>query len=190
MTNRDTFYIETDRLILRPFCAADLPDMASWASDPAVQIEYGEPVYPDKDAVAGLLQKYIEAQSDSENFRWSIVLRETGHGIGQIGFCRVYADIRTAEIEYCIAALQWGHGYAGEALDAVIRWTFAQTDFAKLEAYHRAENEKSGRVLQKSCMHKTDNVERFRRTNETPIGEICYCIERGKPLETHANTPV
>ena len=186
----DTFYIETARLILRPFCEDDLPDMLSWASDPAVQLEYGEPVYPDKAAVAGLLQKYLAAQAEPNTFRWSIVLRKTGHGIGQIGFCRVYADIHTAEIEYCIAASHWGHGYAGEALDAVIRWTFSSTDFTKLEAYHRAENEKSGRVLQKSCMHLTENVERFRRINETPVGEICYCIEKHKFLETSDNTNI
>lgn len=38
---------------------------------------------------------------------------------------------------------------------------FEGTDFQKLEAYHRAENTKSGRVLEKSPMHATDTVERL-----------------------------
>lgn len=98
--------------------------------------------------------------------------------IGQIAFCKVWSDCKTAEIEYCIGADFWGHGYAGEALNAVIAWTFAHTDFMKLEAYHRAENAKSGRVLQKSVMHRTNTVERFRRAGESPENEICYCIKR------------
>ncbi len=59
-------------------------------------------------------------------------------------------------------------------------YTFSNTDFTKLEAYHRIENTKSGRVLEKSAMEITDNVERFRRENQLPHGEICYCIERKK----------
>ena len=52
------------------------------------------------------------------------------------------------------------------------------TELYKLEAYHRAENIKSGRVLDKSSMHVTDTVERFVRENKTPEGEVCYCITR------------
>lgn len=188
MRCKDTFYIVSDRLILRPFGEEDLPDMCAWASDPAVQLAYGEPVYPDEEAVAGLLRAYLAAYADPDCFRWVILLRETGEGIGQIGFCRVYPEMHTAEIEYCIAAHQWGKGYAGEALFSVIRWTFDQTDFTKLEAYHRAENRRSGRVLEKSCMHRTDSVERFRRENQTPEGEVCYCIEKDGMLKLQENT--
>lgn len=70
----------------------------------------------------------------------------------------------------------WGKGYAGEALKGLIDYTFNNTDFVKLEAYHRIENVKSGRVLEKSPMHITDNVERFIRENEKPVGEVCYRI--------------
>ena len=42
--------------------------------------------------------------------------------------------------------------------------------------YHRIENDKSGKVLAKSAMHVTDNVERFKRENVSPHGEVCYCI--------------
>lgn len=97
--------------------------------------------------------------------------------IGQIAFCKVYSDCYTAEIEYCIGQHFWGNGYAGEALNALIEYTFKNTDFTKLEAYHRTENIKSGKVLEKSAMHITDTVERFIRENTLPYGEVCYCIE-------------
>ena len=53
-----------------------------------------------------------------------------------------------------------------------------QIAFCKLEAYHRVENSKSGRVLEKSAMHITDNVQRFIRENTLPEGKVCYCITK------------
>ena len=179
MKHAGTQSIETERLILRRFTDADAADMLqNWAADPHVQHEYGEPVYETPEAVRGLLSAYLAGYARPDFYRWAIEERKSGQNIGMIAFCRVWEDCETAEIEYCIGTDFQGHGYAGEALAAVIQWTFAQTGFHRLEAYHRAANPKSGRVLQKSAMYRTDSVERFRRAGETPDGEICYCIER------------
>lgn len=179
MKHAGTQPIETERLCLRPFSEQDAADMLrNWASDPNVQHEYGEPVYETEHAVRGLLSAYLAGYARPDFYRWAIVEKKSGQNIGMIAFCKVWDDCETAEIEYCIGAGFWGHGYAGEALDAVIQWTFAQTGFCKLEAYHRAANPKSGRVLQKSVMHRTAAVERFRRAGVIPDGEVCYCTER------------
>ena len=100
---------ETDRLICRRFDMTDMQDMLDfWASDPGTQLEYGEPVYTDAAAVTGLLEKYISAYEQPYTYRWAIVEKESGHNIGQIALCRVYSDIMTAEIEYCIGRqLPW-----------------------------------------------------------------------------------
>ena len=179
MNHVGTKPFETERLICRPFMAGDHEDMfRNWAADPKIQIEYGEPVYRTVPEVKKLLAKYIEGYKDPDFYRWAIVERSSGENIGQIAFCRVYSDCRTAEIEYCIGQRFWGKGYAGEALSGLIDFTFKNTDFLKLEAYHRAENVKSGRVLAKSRMHVTDTVERFVRENALPEGEVCYCINK------------
>ena len=179
MKHCGTQIIETNRLRLRPFVLSDAADLLElWIADPAVQGEYGEPTYDTLDAVEALLNKWIAGYESSAFYRWAMIERQSGRCIGQIAFCRMYEDCRAAEIEYCVSAAFWGHSYAGEALQAVIEQTFANADFAWLEAYHRVENERSGRVLQKSCMQITDNVERFRRAGETPEGEVCYRICR------------
>ena len=179
MKHAGTQTIETERLVLRRFTADDAADLLqNWAADTNVQHEYGEPVYETAEAVRGLLAQYLAGYARPDFYRWAVVERKSGRNIGMIAFCKVWADCETAEIEYCIGADYWGHGYAGEALAAVIAYTFEHTGFRKLEAYHRAANPKSGRVLEKSAMHRTETVERFRRTGETPDGEICYCIEK------------
>ena len=179
MKHCGTRNIETKRLILRPFVLADAADLLElWIADPAVQSEYGEPTYETMDAVEGLLKKWITGYESPAFYRWAMIEGESDRCVGQIAFCRVYEDCRAAEIEYCVGSSRWGRGYAGEALEAVIDHIFAHTDFAWLEAYHRAENEKSGRVLQKSSMAVTDTVERFKRAGETPEGEVCYRVAR------------
>ena len=180
---------ETTRLICRPFLPEDHTNMLeNWIADPAVQSEYGEPVYSTPAAVKALLSEWLGKYLSPDFYRWAIVEKASGKNIGQIAFCKVYPELQTAEIEYCIGQAFWGNGYAGEALSALIDFIFQQGDFIKLEAYHRAKNIRSGRVLEKSVMKVTDTVERFRRENTLPHGEVCYCIHRDAVLSPNISS--
>ena len=95
-----------------------------WAADPDIQIEYGEPVYQTIEQTKALLEKYIERLRQTGFYRWAIVEKQSGHNIGQIAFCKVFDDVKTAEIEYCISKRFWGKGYAGEALAGLIAYAF------------------------------------------------------------------
>ena len=166
--------INTKRLKLQLFSGTDTETgqmIKNWISDPLVQKEYGEPVYTTKEELRPLMERYKK-----DPYRWAVYEKESGECIGQIAFCRIWNDVKTAEIEYCIGTGYQGHGYAGEALSAIIEYGLTQAGFAKLEAYHRTENIRSGKVLLKSSMHTTDTVERFRQEGTKPAGEICYCI--------------
>ncbi len=177
MKHCGTQQIETPRLLLRAFSDEDYNDMIkNWIANPNVQFEYGEPIYTTPQEVKALLDEWKKGYLRADFYRWAIIEKASEENIGQIAFCRVYSECKTAEIEYCIGENFWGNGYASEALEAVIDFIFKNTDFQKLEAYHRAENAKSGRVLEKSSMKITDTVERFIRENKTPEGEVCYCI--------------
>ena len=177
MKHCGTQQIETPRLLLRVFIDDDCDYMIkNWIANPNVQLEYGEPIYTTAQEVTALLGEWKKGYSRLDFYRWAIIEKKSMENIGQIAFCRIYSDCNTAEIEYCIGESFWGNGYAGEALTAVIEFTFKNTGFHKLEAYHREENIKSGKVLKKSSMKRTDTVERFVRENKSSKGEVCYCI--------------
>ena len=177
MVYNGTQVIRTARLTLRPFVETDGGDMLrNWIADPEIQYEYGEPVYTTEHQVQELLHTWICRYNDCTFYRWAIVEDRSRQNIGQIAFCRVYPMIAAAEIEYCIGASFQGNGYAAEALEAVIAYALYEDGFQKLEAYHREENRKSGRVLEKSSMRVTDTIQRFIMENKKPEGEICYCI--------------
>ena len=166
--------INTKRLKLQHFSGTDaeaVQMIRNWISDPLVQKEYGEPVYTTREEIGPLLKQYKE-----DPYRWAVYEKESGECIGQIAFCKIWDDVKTAEIEYCIGTGYQGHSYAGEALSAIIEYGLTQAGFAKLEAYHRTENIRSGKVLLKSSMHTTDTIERFRQEGIRPTNEICYCI--------------
>lgn len=183
MKHSGTKTFETPRLICRQFISEDYKYMLkNWIANPNIQLEYGEPVYSTITQVKELLAKYIDSYQKPDFYRWAIIEKHSNENIGQIAFCRVYSDCQTAEIEYCIGENFWGKGYASEALAGLIDFTFKNTDFLKLEAYHRTENIKSGRVLEKSIMYVTDTVQRFIRANSLPTGEVCYCINKDKYL--------
>ena len=180
--------IETERLMLKHYSGTDkeIQDMLkNWISDSAVQTEYGEPIYDAFGSVKELVKKYR-----TESYRWAIWEKKSGECIGQIAFCKVWDEIHTAEIEYCIGQSFQGNGYAGEALKAVVDDTFRHTDFERLEAFHRKENPRSGRALMKSSMHPTETVERFRRQGIHPENEICYCITASEWKEMHGRMQV
>ena len=107
-----TIQIESERLILRKFVYSDIPHMLkNWIANPAVQNEYGEPAYKTVDDVHELLSKWIANYNNDNFYRWAIILKENNENIGQIAFCKVYTEIETAEIEYCIGENYVGKGF-------------------------------------------------------------------------------
>lgn len=172
-----TIQIESERLILRKFVYSDIPHMLkNWIANPAVQNEYGEPACKTVDEVHELLSKWIANYNNDDFYRWAILLKENDENIGQIAYCKVYTEIETAEIEYCIGENYTGKGYATEALNAVIDFSLKKPKFYKLEAFHRIVNSRSGRVLQKTIMKKVETVRRFEIENIKLDDDICYGI--------------
>ena len=180
-----TVELYTDRLLLRKFKYSDVRDMLkNWISDPAVQLNYGEPVYESQEAVEELLSRWIPQYKDKAFYRWSIIDNKTGENMGQIAFCRVYNEFETAEVEYCLGRNFRRKGIVPEALRAIIKYSFEKPQFSKLEAFHRITNPNSGRVLEKSGMSIVANIKRFESLGEEPSGEICYAMTKQEYVNT------
>ena len=75
LTHVGTSTIETERLLLRRFLYTDDDAMLKyWISDEKIQSMYSEPVYTTKEAVKGLLNKYITSYQKEDYYRWAIIL--------------------------------------------------------------------------------------------------------------------
>jgi len=157
--------LETEDLILRKPRIRDAKDIYSYASDPEVaRYVLWEPHRSVSETASFIrdLRARIRAGCPSS---WVVVLRGTGTVIGTVGFVWYSAENNTAELGYSFSREYWNHGYATQALRAVIDAVFSSLPLNRLEAQHDVRNPASGRVMQK-CGLTQEGILRGRILNK------------------------
>jgi len=149
--------IETGRLLIRPFAAADADSMAKVYGDPEVMRHVCLGVL-DHDRTAALLESYRRSQDEHGFSTWAVVEKESGTVVGDVGF-GIYAPTGEPELGYTLAAAVWGRGYALEAARACVGAAFAHLPRCRLVAKVEPENERSLRVAERLEMRAVETVE-------------------------------
>lgn len=144
--------LTTERLILRPFTAADAPWVERHAGDREVAsttLRIPHPYPP------GEAERWIA--NHEENFArglavdFALTVAESGELVGSMGL-RLDHEHAHAEIGYWMAVPYWGLGYGSEAARAVVAYGFDELGLHRIFASHMARNPASGRVLQNAGM--------------------------------------
>lgn len=139
--------LQTDRLILRPLAPSDADAVFGLKSDPVV-MRYGSgPPWNDPQAAIDYIQRDIDAMAAGTGVQLGIVSRETGSLIGTCGFHLIDPQCRRAEVGYSLVVSAWGHGYANEAVSALLDWGFETLDLNRVEADTDPRNAASVRAL-------------------------------------------
>ena len=157
--------LETEDLILRKPRIRDAKDIYSYASDPEVaRYVLWEPHRSVSETASFIrdLRARIRAGCPSS---WVVVLRGTGTVIGTVGFVWYSVENNAAELGYSFSREYWNHGYATQALRAVIDAVFSSLPLNRLEAQHDVRNPASGRVMQK-CGLTQEGILRGRILNK------------------------
>jgi RimJ/RimL family protein N-acetyltransferase len=135
--------LHTERLVIRPFVAADDAAMAPIYDDPAVMRHItggGDP----RSWVAG----YIRDQRTRGYTFWAVVERATGELIGEAGLVP-YEHGPRLELGYLLRRDRWGLGLATEAARAVLGAAFAGLGAREVMAVVDEGNDASLNVLRK-----------------------------------------
>jgi [ribosomal protein S5]-alanine N-acetyltransferase len=137
--------IETERLLLRSWDAADASVMQRELSkvEMARMLAIPHP-YPEDGAA-----KWIPTARPGRDF--AIALRETDEVVGGITLFE-QEQHRRAELGYWCAIDSWGHGYATEAVQAIIEYGFRALALNRVHAECHGDNPASRRVLEKAGM--------------------------------------
>ena len=171
--------LETADLILRPVRMGDAKDIFRYASDPEVaRYVMWEPHRSISDTRAYI--RYVRSMyRRGLPSSWAVVHRPTGHVIGSIGFVGYSPVHHAAEVGYSFSREYWNHGYATQALSAVIRSAFDRIGaLNRLEAQHDVRNPASGRVMEK-CGMRREGVLRGRLLNKAEfIDVVLYAVLR------------
>ena len=176
MEHKGTNYIETERLILRPFTMEDAPAMyRNWASDDAVTRFLTWPSHKDLSVTEQVLGDWISHYSETNYYQWAIIFKEySNEPIGCIGVNNRISDkLRTAHIGYCIGQNWWHKGIVSEALDLIIRYLFDEIGVNRIESRHDPKNPNSGAVMKK-CGMKQEGILRQSDWNNQGICDAVY----------------
>lgn len=137
--------IDTARLRIRPMCAADVPALREWMSDPSLYTYWGKgPGKADKDP--SLL--FVKSEKPVKSFRLGIEEKASGKVIGDIWVYLIEND-RMASAAIRLAPECQGKGYGTEALSAMTRFCFEHTELQRLWAEADVRNIPSQRILEK-----------------------------------------
>jgi len=141
--------LETERLTLRAATPDDAVDMFRIMGDPQVTRYFGQLQMASLDAAAKRIEGFALAFAEQSGVRWAISARADGQLIGSCGYWRLLKEHLRAEVGYELAPAWWGRGVMPEALEAVLRFGFADMGLHSVEAQIHPANNGSRRVLEK-----------------------------------------
>jgi RimJ/RimL family protein N-acetyltransferase len=146
-------YLETERLMLRRFTAADADNLVALDGDPDV-MRYisGGPPTPREMIERDILPRWLAYYDEHPGFgHWAAVERAGGSFLGWFGFHPSDgADPAEVELGYRLRKTAWGKGYATEGSRALIRRGFTELGVCRVVAGTYQDNIGSRRVMEKA----------------------------------------
>lgn len=139
-------YLETERLILRPFQYDDWKDFYTIVSNSENLSFIFPQVLTPYEAQELLVLRFMKEPLG----QWAIVDKRTGHMIGAIGFEKLDDHHRQAELGYFILKDVWGQGFATEAVKNICFLAFQELGLRELSIITHLENIASQQVALKS----------------------------------------
>lgn len=149
-------YIETERLILRPFEMSDADELFEMESLAEVHTYLGKNPAKSLDDVIKNINWNHEQLKENGIARSVVFLKEANKVIGWSGL-KLEKEVRPFhyyDIGYRFHPAYWGKGIATESAIASIKYGFEQLDLPKICGAAETENLASNRVLEKIGLKK------------------------------------
>ncbi len=162
--------IETERLTIKPYALEDVDGLVDLLINPEITKTFMVPKFESLEQVEKLAKKLIvfSQEDDTKHFEYGIYL--DGKLIGFVNDCGIEDD--EIEIGYVIHPDYQGHGYATEAVRAII-CELREMGFHKVSAGFFVENTASYCVMEKCGMHLTDVSDEEEYRGEHHICHYC-----------------
>lgn len=142
--------LHTDRLRLRPFEDSDADDLYAQHSNADVLRYWDAPPWTEHDRARKFIEECRKLAEDGTGARLAVDRLEDEAFLGWCSLTRWDPDYRSAAMRYCFLDTVWGHGYATEAVRAVLDWAYSTLDLNRVQAETDTRNIASARVLEKA----------------------------------------
>src|SRR5437867_1105581 len=181
--------LTAERLVLRVFVEADLADVHAMRSDPEVArfMDFApETLDQARTWLDGVIDHSRKRKRPCDGYNLAVVLRATGRVIGWVGFGeseRYPPGSGEHGVGYMIARAHWGHGYATEALRAVIDYSFGSLGARRVSAWCWADNRASARVMEKAGMRFERRLVQTEPKSGRPTEALEYAVRAEEWLD-------
>lgn len=155
-----SFALETTRLILRPWCPADIEPFHAVCSDPQVMHHVGSGVPWSREQTNAFIDTAIATQEQLGYCRWAVIDKAADR---LIGFCGFVPTQDGGEIGWRLAVSAWGRGLATEAAQAALNYGFENLRFPRVTATVQSGNAASLRVTEKLGLQYQNRFQRAGR---------------------------
>ena len=170
--------LETERLHLRPFTAADEPSIHAIYSDPEVMRHVGHGAHKTLEETTAALRVYREVLERRGFSFLAVIERDSGELVGDGGLHPLGDDV---ELGYTLARRVWGRGYATELGRALLAHAFGVLGVPRVIAQVEPANAASRHVLEKLGMTQRELRTAYGRPH------LLYAVERprgGRPVDS------
>ncbi len=165
--------LASERLVLRPVGAADLPALHAINADNAVTRYLPYASWRDFSEAEAWLARTDKRHREREAYHCAIRLADSGRAIGTCLLFRFDATAACAEIGYLLGREYWGQGYMQEALRVWIDFAFERLGLRRLNAEIDARNEASARVLER-CGFEREGLARQRWFDKNELSDAAH----------------
>jgi RimJ/RimL family protein N-acetyltransferase len=145
--------LQTERLVLRQWHDEDLWAFAEMNADPAVMEHFPAPMTAEQSAeLMGRQQSLLDAGRPA---LFATEIWATGTFIGFIGLAEPRFDAAftpCVEISWRLVRSAWGHGYATEGADAVLKYAFVALQLPEVVSFTSTGNARSRAVMERLGM--------------------------------------
>jgi ribosomal-protein-alanine N-acetyltransferase len=171
--------LDTPRLRLRPVAFGDEPLLFQVFSDPVVMRYWSTPPWTGVGQAEAMVRDEVAGAAQGTSVRLAVLLRAADDAvaagregpdlIGTVSVFQLDRGNRRAELGYALRRSAWGHGYAREAVAAVVDHAFDALDLIRIEADVDPRNHASARLLERLGFRR----EGLLRQRWIVAGEVC-----------------
>ncbi len=148
-----TFFIETERLILRELLPTDEVGMFALDANPDVQTYLGNKPITSREQAQQTIQMIRQQYVDNGIGRWAVLEKETNDFMGWAGLKLIKETINKHtnyyDLGYRFIPKYWGQGYATEAARASLNYGFTHLRLKEIFAMADTRNQASRKILEK-----------------------------------------
>ncbi len=177
MATKDSFHLESARLVLRRLTEADVESLLAYRNDPEVARYQSWSSITRTQALA-LIQELqtVPPGTPGAGFQIAIALKETGQHIGDCYLHREAEETYQAEIGYTLAPAFQGQGYAREAVSRLLDFVFTDLNLHRVFARTLTYNRRSINLLARLGMRREAHFIRDYWFKEKWEDEYLYAI--------------